>query len=593
MQLQIVNRGGPMRRATAALFLPILFFTAGCSKTEKLQDLAQVNIQSIPRANAKVNLCTDPSYDQKQYIKTLIILDHSGSNTSNFLLAADGSGAPALVNGTPVISAQYGTDPTGQLRYGNPQTPGTLLNYLSTLPPNNPTDPTRFFSVINFSDSDDTYPANASGFTSDIADFYNHIQQDATAGGTGPNDNGATNYMAALKSAYDIINNDVQAADRCAKLTLGSASPGAWCPAPGVEVSSTYIIIFMSDGAPIMQISGLGLLNGQVVVTGPINLTYQPTDQILGEVATIMALTSNTKYVTSINLFTIYYYAQGNIDKTGQQLLATMAKAGNGVAYNALSGTNLNYAQFQPPAKRVSFQLADIFVTNSSVIWAPDGYLHPDANMDGVADDIGTPPQPPAGISGLVASELGSNPNLGACSGVNKTNGSFAASDPDGLNDCEKILLGDNTGVGNPDSNGDLIPDWLEFINGVPFQAGTAPAINTPLQDGYTIYQKIKASLPVNVPLQQLHNAVPVTYQTNLISSDNVHDCYQITVQNLPILGDGNTIRVDVLEKSDLLKNKFLYRVAHKAIAPGAVEVDFDDWTSAAEQALKTWQLWN
>ncbi len=595
----------------------------GCTKTP-LAPLGRLDLQSVSPQDVRVNFCTDPAYQQKQYLKTIIILDHSGSNQENYLMSADGSGAPALVNGDIVINKTYATDPTGQTRYGTVNTPGTLLNYLYNLPPNSPTDPTRFFALVDFNGSANTYPSNSSGFTSDIAGFYNYVQKDATASGGVPADSGSTSYISALQKAYTIIENDIQSEKNCAALTVGSASPGSWCPQPGVATASSYVIVFMSDGSPITSITGVGVNGqGQIVVTGPISITKEPTSQILGEVQTIASLTSNKKYVAGVNLFTIYYYHPGNVDQSGQQLLAQMAKVGNGIAYNALSGSNINYAQFEPPTKLIKDQLADVFVTNDSVRWWTDGKLHLDSDSDGLPDDVekawGSDPNNTEtqgnGISDYVRYVISSgaackNKNAqgicidpaidyrsGACSGVKTIslpNGgyTYVSSDPDGLNDCEKILLNDAGGIGVPDSNSDSIPDWLEFVNGLPFQIGTNPTINTPDASGYSDYEKIKLSLPVNVPASELINFTPAQYNVTMVSTNQTQDCYTLTVNNLPSIGDTNTVRVDVVETSPLLQDSYLYRVGKKSFSPGNPHLIFNDWNDPSERAAGTWQVW-
>lgn len=538
-------------------------------------------------------------------------------------MAADGSGAPAIVSGSIVVSPIYATDPLGHTRYGNVTTAGTLLNYLNNVPVNDPKDPTRFFALVDFNQSASTYPTNSSGFTSDTKDFYNHVKQDATSGGSGPTDGNSTSYLGALGAAYSIISNDIQSAEDCAALAVGSASPGAWCPEPGVPTASSYVIVFMSDGSPITDISGVGVdANGNIVVTGQITITKEPAAQILGQVGTIAGLASNSKFVAGVNLFSIYYYYPGNVDQSGQQLLASMAKAGNGIAYNALSGTNINYAQFQPPAKLIKYRLADVFVTNPSVTWWDDGVLHQDSDMDGLPDDVekawGSNPHNAFsdgnGVSDLVkyrASNAKPCANLGGlglcqdavvdyagstCNGISTSvvNGHlvFHSSDPGGLNDCEKVVLSDAGGIGNPDSNNDLIPDWLEFLSAIPFQMGTAPAVTTPHQDGYTTDQKIKYSLPVNYPTQQLINLNPSNYSLNLVSSNASQDCYALTVTGIPVIGDGNTIRVDIIEKSELTQENYLYKVGKKKFAPGSLTMQFAGWTDPAEIAAKTWSVW-
>lgn len=590
----------------------------GCNN-DKLVPLQPLNLSSAAQQSVNVNFCTDPAYDQKQYLKTIIILDHSFSNQNNFQMNPDGSGTPLVTNGVIQAGPQYGTDPTGRTRYGDIATPGTLLNFLSTTPPNDPTDPRKFFALVDFNSQVSTYPTNSSGFTSDTVDFFNYVQQDATGSGGHPNDQGSTSYLSALTAAYNIINNDIHAAATCAALTPGSASPGSWCPVPGTQVASSYVIVFMSDGSPIINFSGITVdASGNLTVIGNVVADREATNEILGKVGAITSLTANAKFVSSVNLFTIYYYNPGNVDGTAQSLLANMAKVGNGIGYNALSGTNIDYTRFQPPLKRIKYTIADIFVTNSSGTWWNDGRFHVDTDMDGLPDDVeiawGSDPKNAItdnnGVSDLVkyfvtGAKVCQNKNAGGrcidpvinyrsglCSSLAFKNGKFPSSDPDGLNDCEKILLNNQGGIGLPDSNGDLIPDWLEFKNSVPFQLGTSPAVNTPNQDGTSIYQKIKFSLPLNIPAQQMINVAPAGYNMNLVSTTPNQDCYNLAVTGLPVVAGSNTIRVDVIEKSELLQDNYLYRVGKKVISAGSPTLNFQDWNDPAEKAAGTWSMW-
>jgi hypothetical protein len=611
-------------RSAVAVVMTVLatLCLVACDKA-KLVDLKQAVLSTVTPNGVKVNFCTDPAFDQKLYLKTIVILDHSGSNQQNYKMDPNGTGAPALVNGSLDISTDYATDPDGTTRYGTVATPGTLLNYLSTLPANDATDPTRFFALVNFNAQATTYPANASGFTSNVADFYARVLADSQSGTGKPTDGGSTSYVSALDKAYTIMRDDVNRSAQCAALPKGSNSPGSWCPRPGSAVASSYVVVFMSDGSPITAVNGVGTdSNGNTVVTGDISIQIESTTRILGTVGSMMALASNPLYVSSVNLFTIYYYKPGNADLNGQALLEKMAKAGNGIAYNALSGSNIDYEQFQPPAKKIKYTLSDIFVSNSSVTWWTDGQMHLDSDQDGLPDDIETQfgtnklkkYSYTNGISDLVKYRLAngvcaSKNGAGVCQDtvVNyKANGQrcasitsnlvagsevFKSSDPGGMNDCEKLLLGNLAGVGSPDSNNDSIPDWLEFVNALPFQVGTSPSINVIGQDGYTVYQKIKRSLPLNVGMPQMLNYTPSNYALSQISTSTTQDCYQLNVANLPMVGENNVVRVDVIEKTPLLPNLPLYRVGKKAFATGSEVIEFADWNNAAEQALSTWSI--
>lgn len=591
------------------LLLVMAVSLVGCSDSTKLSPL-DVVYQSVSEDTGNtvtVNFCTDPAYNQDQYLKTVIILDHSGSNKNNYKMKADGSGAPDLVGGSAPYGSQYGTDIDGRTRYGNLSTSGTLLNYLSTLPANDPADPKRFFALVNFSSNAATFPAGAQGFTSDVPSFFDRVQQDSGQPSGTPNDVGSTNYLAALHSAYTIITQDIQAAKYCAALPVTSAASAA-CPKPGKPTASSYVVVFMSDGAPITNISGLGVdANGNLVVTGPIEITKQDTDEILSQTGTIAGLSSDTKFVAGVNFFTVYYYKPGNVDNSAQTLLSLMARVGNGVAYNALSGSNIDYNRFQPPTKRIRFQLKDIFVTNSSAAWNA-GTLGKDSDRDGLSDELemswGSNPNQSStfnnGVSDLVEYNYTNTATIqtpadyssGICAGVANVNGTYQSSDPNGLNDCEKLILNNAGGINNPDSNLDLIPDWLQLKNSIPFQIGTAPALNTPDQDGYSLYEKIKMILPLGVPVSEMTIPKQAEYKVNLVSSTGSQDCYKVDVSNFPTVSEEDTVRVDIIMKSELLRENFLYRVGEKSFSPNSKSLIINDWTNATEQTANTWRLW-
>jgi hypothetical protein len=611
----------------------IIFMITGCDRAS-LQSLQKAVIPSpLPTEDLiQVNFCTDPAQPVNSKLKYLIILDHSGSNQSNYQMSPDGTGAPLLdASGLPIVSAKYATDPTGRTRYGNVNAPGTLLNFLSTAPANDPANPTRFYSLIGFNSTATSFPADGT-FTSDAQSLYGELAKES-ANNTVTLDDGNTSYISALTAAYNTIHGDVVLAQNCAQLPVSSASPGSWCPKPGVQASSSYIIVFMSDGAPITKISGIGLKNGVIVSTGPLVITRESNNNILGQVASLTALQANTAYVDSVNLFTVYYYSEGNIDTAGQSLLNQMAQTGNGVSYSTLTNTNIDYSRFTPPGKLVKSTLSDIFVTNASTVWWKDGQLHLDSDMDGLPDDIEKTLGTDAfntdsdgnGVSDFVEYQLNGKPCnaldvSGRCTAIGAINYlsklcagisyqtlatpinpnarplnnaiQFKSSDPSGLNDCEKKLLGDVGGIDNPDSNGDLIPDWLEFKNGVAFQLGSGSAATVLDTDNYSLYQKIKLSLPASIPYGQILNPLPTTYKLNQVSTAPVQDCYHLSIGKMQTIGSGNTIRVDVLMTNPLVQNSLIYRVAKKTLSGSTKSLQINDWKDPIEKGLGTWSSW-
>jgi hypothetical protein len=685
--------------------LPLaLIVLSACSNYPNLRLLQKIlPATAAPPEGVQLNFCTDPSQFSTGTVKFIIILDHSGSNykmwspDANCYSASDGqnlAGLPCVDPNTRQITASlnYATDPTGQLRYGDAALPGTLLNYLHTLTPPDPNNPSRFYAFLDFNSSVSySYPnIGATGygapyFLSDPVDFFNHIYADAHAGSTlvlpfptpivapsststpmptplpsgsptpsvtlspiiyatpsptatviGPLDGGSTSYLAPLEAAKSLIMTDISYAQQCAQNTFPPGTSKDVCPHPGFQNATKYVIIFMTDGSPIYRSNSNGNFdNGNLspATYTQFNLPTQPplyfyrenTSAILEKVTEIASMGVGNPYVSGINLYTIYYYVTGNRDEAGVSLLSQMARAGNGTFVDQAADptAKINYQNFLPELNSIKYSLADVFVSNASVTWGADGQLHPSRNLDGMADDLVPPwtnaaqdPDPlRLGISNFVRYQLARGScevskypgkycappvDTSVCSGLRLSNhtsrypsplGVYTVSDPDGFNDCEKLLLGGL--VGNPDSNGDLIPDWLEAKNFTPFQLGSASAALNPFSEPYSTYQKIKFNLPTNNPVGVLASArhSGSDYRLKMTSDSDVQSCYELNVKDMPILGDKNTVQIDVILKGETIQN-YQYRVGRKAYPSGSKVLKFMDWHDAEENAAGTWSNW-
>lgn len=609
----------------AVAFCALALSLASCTQSNLLP-LQQRDLTPASPTGVTVNFCTDPAQVIHSRLKYVIVLDHSGSNANNYKMVPE-TGAPDTspnngFGGQIVAGPQLATDLSGYSRYGATNIPGTLLNFLDTTPANDPQNPMEYFAFIAFNGGVQQYPTTLT-FDSDVRDFENYVYSTSPAcdpavavGGCQViGDSGATNYIDTLTAIKNLIQQDINAAKDCADITK-TPTPTATCPVPGRVVASAYVIVFMTDGSPIISI-----IPGPPVV---VNRQDQPSaSPIIGGVSSIVGLAANSRFVEGINFFTIYYYQPTNPDNTAATLLQNMATAGNGQFYNVTSGSNINYASFVPPSRLVKYTLSDVFVTNASTVIANTGLALADTDGDGIDDateaTLGSSPSDPDsdgnGVSDFVEWKLKGKPcngvdangrcaknantlnfRTGACSAIKSTvtagRVTFQSSDPADFNDCEKLLLGDSGGINNPDSNGDVLPDWLEFRNGLPFQIGTASATSSQDGDGVSAYQKVKTSLPALTPSYQLLTPHPAQYDMEMLSSTALQDCYKLTVQGLPIVGANNKVRVDVMMRSPLLSDSYLYRVGLKAFNGTSQVINFDDWTSAAEQALGTWRSW-
>jgi hypothetical protein len=585
----------------------LAIFLSACSK-EKLSPLEHLFIAPpVERTSVDVNFCTDPSQVVNSKLKYIVVLDHSASNINNYKIDPTTGGPLLLPSGALDVRTEFGTDPLKNSRYGDVAIPGTLLNFLANTPDNDPADPSVYFSLFTFSGSFNQWPTNNT-FTSNVQAFEDRVAWVKANFA----DQGSTNYLDVLRGVQSLIQADINSARTCSAMSV-TASPTAACPKPGRFVSSSYVIVFMSDGSPIVSVS----LN-------PLSVNRQPSRDVLGTVASIMGLQANSRFVDSINLFTVYYYQPANPDPFAAKLLQDMATLGNGVSYNVVSSSNIDYRRFTVPSRLIKFSLADIFVTNASITLSKEGGALLDTDMDGLDDAkeqslgsaIDKADSDGNGVGDLVEVSVnngkpcGEQNSAGQCSqgpatvsyrtGVcaalpNTSSGgvtTFRSSDPSGMNDCEKIVLNNAGGINNPDSNADFIPDWLQFKNGVPFQIGTRSARDTQDLDGVSYYQKIKTSLPALTPYYSITNAKPSTYDMEIISNSATQDCYKLSVLDLPISGDNNMVQVDVVLSSQLLQDRFLYRQGRKRFSGASRKLTFYDWQDSTEQANETWRSW-
>lgn len=540
---------------TAVAFLLMGLIGCDSGRLTKLEE--KLEVKQDP-AYVETNFCTQKADVLETKTKYIFVLDKSGSNRKNYRIDP--------VHSLPAYpfddsNPSWATDPNGLRRY--PQ----LIQFLQNSPVN---DPDRYYALINFS----TYAWMVRGLTTDLASFQNTIQHEYS----GLRDEGSTSYIGALQEVQNMITADISNARNN----------------PSNKTSSTYIVIYISDGLPV-----LGIQNTNA---NPIQVYQERSADILQKISDIVALQStNAEYVDSINFFTGYYYVDSNEDPGAKQLLADMARVGGGVAYTFGGTSVIDFSLFQVPQKIVKYNLSEVFVNNRSVAWW-NGQLMLDSDGDGLPDDVeirlGSDPTKADsdgnGVSDFIEYQLygspcgqisnghcvmagarafhSADPNQGGCSTAPiLSSGSagitFADSDKDGLNDCEEMVLGNGGGLNNFDTNSDLIPDGLEYRSGIAFRAGTNTANNNPTMDGMNNFNKIKFGLPISIPKSQFIGVSPYQYDLQIVNASGTQDCYKLRVYNVPTIGISNLIRLEIIENTPMVVNRKIYRVAEKRFA--------------------------
>jgi hypothetical protein len=558
---------------------------SNCTK-ENLVPLSQAVVaasQKNQTATVDAGFCTDVPVPAQQKIRYLFILDHSSLNQV------------AVINNGNTSNS----DPTGSRRYG------ALINFVQNLVPS--PQVSVGFDIIDFSDSSNTKQvAGLNTFDTDANDFINI----ATSDWEGPNqdplnpaptDGGYTDYNAALQAAYTLIQQDLQN-----QLDLSTTQSSI--------VSTNYILVFVTAGTPVVQTTVD--LSGNTLGSPGTSFTEDYTTLVKPALMQILGLKSDPKYsqfVSSITLNTAFYYNTASLPTDAAvsatvDYLKQMALDGNGTFQNS-SGAQVLFQSFAPPIISLQSQLVDVFIENKNAIYW-NGLLMQDSDGDGIPDvleaKMGSNPQlsdsDGNGVSDLVegtisgqpcaasgCSQGGRNPFV-ICAGFNPQVDStgltkYQSTSNDGLNDCEKYVLGANYKSFN--SSGSLIPDFMALKNGISIQPGNPYVGNAiPFADSLTNYSKLKMGLPLSaavtdltqykVRVTNLQLAPLPTDSSNPKSGNLAVSCYHINVSNIAVTGDANTIRVSLVMNSAVGQDKPYLKVA-EARLPASLSAQLTD----------------
>lgn len=492
-----------------------------------------VTAEPLDVVATKIDACTTPGDPARGRLKFMLVVDESASNQQRYALEDD--------------SSLPGTDRTAERRYG------ALLRFLRAYPD----DSRVYFSLIRLGSSATViqeFTNDRAGFISLVRERKNNILD---------HDHGDTNYDDALKVISTLITDDVEAAEASSELR-----------------SSSYVIMWVSDGAPV------------------VNAELQNFDGLLNFLNSIVILTQDSpKHIDSIVVNTAYYFSPPE-DPEANLLLREMAEIGDGLFFQFGLGEEIDFKRFNIPSRVASYALRETWVTNSQLVWH-EGQLKRDTDGDGLCDELeeqySSDPEladtDGNGVSDGVEFAISGqttpchDPDCSTDNAEPYTlcrphavpgapPGTYADRDGDLLNDCEEELL--ESDPRNPDTNFDYVPDFLAFRNGISLSERTHLGQLDSDVDGVTDYQELKDGTPLDFDNTTLPGLKKVVYTQEQTQSTATQQCYRYVVTDLPYYYDTDVFRTYLVEAPKLQVQLRLMRMAERAIGDGITLEDAD-----------------
>ena len=390
-----------------------------------------------------------------------------------------------------------------------------------------------------------------------------------------------TDYQGALGAAYQMISEDIVSSS------------------PAERARSKYVVVFFSDGAPDPQCSaqvtacGAGTcpahqhcragackadylicsvprkdwqdafdppLSPDLYPDLDLGADYNQMSQILRSVDDIIGLQDFYR-VGEIRVHTAFLYdpeaasdplaAPFGLDREGGvELMTAMAEHGYGTFTEFNSANSIDFLKINYTSFKEENGLAMVLATNVNVVDTGAG-LKADTDGDGITDEN------EAGLTCIGNSATCADPMDSDGDGYtdlfeerNRVSG-FDPKDPkkpltpcasksdldgDLLRDCEEEFL--KTDPRLPDSDGDRIPDGVEFRLGMD-PLSRDDVYDDPDRDGERSIDEVKAHTNPQVAASPSHPVVRYLYDIGPFTKATGEQCFQLDVRHIKLLTTG------------------------------------------------------
>jgi hypothetical protein len=514
--------------------LLVSFALTGCG-SESLVPLRALFVVGGNIGSAQISFCTDPPAPLPIEVDYFFLVDMSSSNLQGCALDANYNCLEPWV-------PEPGANPNGNLTLG---TISTFLNLVNQIDPN---DPNNFFELLEFN----TAPDMIAPLTNNLSAVQNNVQ----TAWAGVDFVGWSDYAAVMANLQQQIQTIIT--NESKKI---------------VPTQHEIQVIFASDEYP--------------EVLGPNNQIQQENSvTILNSISDMESLVEqNTKYIRSLTLNTIYYYATvgsySGFNPNAAVLLQSMANTGLGTSYTSSGGQVPTYSNFIVPHVSDPYKFTDLFVHDMNVAWsganldsASDGLMSDTfrINKGAKAANLANGDSDGNGVRDLVEYTVNNGRicNDPTCNPANATQyqnticSAFVQSSepgqvsythnliPRGLyNDCElKVLNANLDGTGL--IAGTDVPQDIASVMFYPvaIQSPTNWLNAYPFPDSYTSYDRIKYDIDSLVAASAVVNLQPYQYTLDYLNpTSSMQSCYSATVNNITLsVQPSDSIRVYLVE---------------------------------------------